>query len=336
MRPDPKNTSPQAERILSYDVNAVAKMMEQDFPKTWKRMYTKSIDAPGNFYSHKALAVGLTGAIEEARSQEGGELDSNCGTIAGIMEPFNFPIYYVSGPLIEALKHAHPPENLKWEDITLPFPGLCFMLPRGSVVEPEHVGGGDVILVGVAKFPPGNRLPIPTVCKMGPLDAEMTAIFWSVGPSGVVVNDTTFPSIHPLEPLAEWIDEKTKSRGKSGAYLPQLGKFSSQISGLVANLILVMEARKELVEPGVKLSTSKREGKPDRWTPTFIGRHFAVLRKDADGTESSGRFTELGWRCGHFKRQHFGVKSEQIRTIFVEPYIAHTRCLKPIEKENAA
>jgi hypothetical protein len=333
VRPDPEKTSELAKQVLTYSVNTVAAMMEQDFPATWRRMFTKSIDAPGNFYSSRALAVGMTGAIEEARAQKGGALDSNFGTIAGLMEPYNFPIYYVSGPLIEALKHAHPPNNIKWKDITLPFQALCFMLPRGSVIEPADLGANDIILVGVAKIPANKILSIPTVADVETIPEERMSCFWTVAPSGVICNDVTFPSEHPLEPLVEWIDDATRNK----SYYGPRGEFSARIAGLVANLILLMEARKELVEPGKKLSAGKREGKVDRWSPTFIGRNYTVRRKDEDGqTEAAGRFTELGWRCGHFKRQHFGSKGEQIKTVFVEPYIAHTRCLKPIEKDKVA
>lgn len=327
MRPNPERMDDRSRKILGYSVNAVAEMMEQDFPETWKLMYTKSIDSPAGFYSSRALAVGLTGAIEECRNG-GQSLESNVGIIAGLLEQHNFPIYYVGAPLIEALKHSHPPDNIQWKDVKLPFISLCFMLPRGSVFEDTEIGGNEVILVGVAKFPPGASLHIPTFGTAIVPSEGRISVFWTVGPSGIIVNDVTFPPDHFLEPMPEWIDKnKTYNEYMSG-------KFCSRIAGLVANLVLVMEARKELIEHGSRISKSKREGKPDRWLPTFIGRKYAVLHKGDE--DPAGKFTELGWRCGHFKRQHFGPKNEQVKTIFVEPYIAFTRCLKPIDKAEVA
>jgi hypothetical protein len=327
MRPDPANTSDAAKSILALDVNTVARMLEEKFPATWRRMHTKSIQAPHIYYSSKSLPVGLTGTIEEMRSlvNDGKQLDSNVGIIAGILERYNFPLYYVSSPLMEALKHSHPPAGLTWAQLTLPFQAICFMIPRGSLIEPEPTKG-EIICIGVARLPAGEPLIIPTVCKIENMPETRLSVFWMIGPSALVNNDVTFPETHPLEPLSEWIDSRTEISGRQ--YIGPRGGFSSYVAGLVANFILVMGARKELVEPGRRIAKATRTGRPDIYSPTFIGRNYAVLRKDSG--DRQGHFTELGWRAGHFKRQHFGPKNEQTKTIFVDPYIAFTRGLEPV------
>ncbi len=329
MRPDPTKITDAARNVLALDVNTIAKMLEDKFPATWARMNTKNVQSPATHSSYKVVPVGFTSAIEEARRQ--GPLESNVGIIAGVLEKYDFPTYYVSAPLIEALKHSHPPEGLTWADLKLPFPGLCFMVPRGSLIEPEPTKG-EIMCVGVARFPTGETLSIPTIGRIPPLPESRISVYWIVAPSGLVCNDTTFPETHPLEPLVEWIN--TKSEGHPYGGPP--ASFTSVIAGLVANFILVMEARKELIEPGALVYRNPRKGRPNLYSPTFIGRNYAVIRKDHIKADRKAQFTELGWRAGHFKRQHFGSKTDpQTKTIFVDPYIAFTRGLRPLETVNA-
>ena len=325
MRPDPsKIDNKPVNNLLSLPVNAVAKKLEESFSTTWQRMHTRTISAPDNYYSSRALAVGLTSAIEEARAQQ--KIESNIGIAAGIMEKYDFPMYYVSAPLVEALKHSHPPAGLTWKDIELPFPGLCFMVPRGSLTEPAETDYAEIMLLGIVKLKKGEQHIIPGVGKTEPVRDDRICVFWILAPSGLISNDTTFPAQHPLEPLKDWIDNATAKKsdgwetGVVSRYYGPATDFCVAMAGLVANFILVMQARKELVEPGQQLHWSLK--KPiGTYSPTYIGRNYSVLRKqEGDGAESRGHFTELGWRAGHFKRQHWSRKNEQLKTIFVDPH----------------
>lgn len=326
-RLDPAKMSPAAVAVLNYDVNTVARMLEQKYPTVWNRVFTKSIDAPNHYYSSRSLAVGLTGALVEAKVSNGA-LDSNVPLIAGTLEQYDFPVYYVSAPLMDALKRSHPPANLKWSDIMLPFPALTFMLPRGSLQEPKEYGGNDIIWVGVCRFNQGEHPRIPGRGPLSlPMPANRISVCWGLAPSGLTMNDSTFPLDQPLEPDASWIDRVTEEGNR--VYFGPKGNFSAIMAGLVANFILVMEARKELVEPGICRLKSRGPGKPSLHSPTFIGRNYTILRKGPPG-DARGHFTELGWRAGHFKRQHYGPKREQVKTIWIDPYIAMVRGLEPV------
>lgn len=333
MKPHPDINSPESLSVLKWEVSTCAKALQERFPSTWKRMFTKSIDSPGKYYSYKAIPVAFTSAIEEAREQsQQPRLDSNGGMIAAVLERHDFPTYYVSSPLMEAMKRSQPPKQMKWEEITLPFPALTFMLPRGALSEPEFPGSGELMAIGVAKFEANETIRIPTTNLNVKSPLSRICVFWIVGPAGLTINDTTFPAEHPLEPLVEWIEDANIKKG-----FPDSGpvtRFSSQMAGLVANLILVMEARKEWIEPGSKLIRKPTKSNIEIWSPTFIGRNYAILKKDlSKDKDSKAHFTELGWRAGHFKRQHHGAKREQVKTIFVDPYMAFTRGLVCIEEE---
>lgn len=327
--------------LRNCDVNMIAKSYESMYPEIWNRMFTKSINAPGNYYSSKTLAVCLTGAIEQTQdrlSSDGKNIDSNLPVVAGIMERFDFPTYYVSAPIMEALKRSHPPQGKTWKDIQFPFEGIAFMLPRGTLREPPEISGDDIMMIGACRFPANTKLTIPCVGRttVGSWGEDRICIFWAVGPSGMLFNDCTFMSDSPLEPDANWIDEATKGRAERiRDHLGEMplssvpGEFSSQLAGVAANLLLVMAARKELIEPGKWFNRkSKAKGDKSLHLPTFIGRNYKILHKRSIPSDDPAmHFTKLGWRAGHFRQQHFGVNNEQVKTIWIEPYIAFTRGL---------
>lgn len=325
MRPDRSKISGPVAAVLKWDVAATSRALERKYPDTWRRINTRTIESPPDYFGSKVVSVGIVSAIEEARA---GHLDSNVGIIAGVLEKFDFPTYYVSRPLVEALSRSSPPKSLTWEDLTLPFKALTFMVPRGCLVEPEPTKG-EMACVGVAKLLAGERLEIPSLPgrAVEGLTYDRICIYWILGPSGLEMNDSTFPVSHPLEPLGDWIDAKSEGRPYGGPP----GAFASTIAGLVANFILIMEARKELVEPGSLLRRPPGVGRPGVYSPTFIGRNYSILKKDRDeDVERQSKFTELGWRAGHFKRQRFGLRSEQTKTIFVDPYIAFSKGLQKL------
>lgn len=226
MRPDRTKIEPRVKSVLGWDVAATSKSLEKLYPETWRRIHTRTIESPPDYYGSKILSVGLVSAIEEARAAKE-QYSSNVGVVAGILEKFDFPTYYVSRPLVEALKRSQPPQGLAWSDLSLPFKGLTFMVPRGSLVEPEPTSC-EMACVGVAKFMANEVLSIPTVrLGVGPLDYDRICIFWILGPSGLEMNDTTFPAAHPLEPLGDWIDEKSVGRpyvGPPGAFSAKVGR----------------------------------------------------------------------------------------------------------------
>jgi hypothetical protein len=51
-------------------------------------------------------------------------------------------------------------------------------------------------------------------------------------------------------------------------------------------------------------------------------------------TEEGGHFTEIGWRAGCMRSQHYGPKNEQIKVIFIDPYICFCRGLVPIKEKK--
>lgn len=303
--------------ILNAGVVPISKMMEKRFPLIWQRLDTRSIASPPGYYSSKALPVGLCGAIVEYAAQ-GMRVESNMGIIAGVLASHNFPLYYVSGPLFEALSKTHPPKDLTWKDVKLPFPALFFMIPRGILAEPS---GLEIIGLGVSKIPDSVNVPTLGVKQIFNAYNKIT-VFWLVGPSALEMNDLTFSENSKLEPDPDWINRVSTGRPYNGPP----GEFTAVVAGMVANIILVMQARPELVEPGGRIRALPKSKKIEE-SPTFIGRNYKVLHRGVPKTETKSHFTELGWRSGYLGTRWIGQGKTEQKTVWVEPYVAMSKGL---------
>jgi hypothetical protein len=326
---DEKKTYAIYGKILQVDpkdltVDMIAGLVEEAAPKVWKACYTKHIDNPGTHYGFKALAVTLASGIAEIEFSR--RYTANIGGTAAVMQKWDYPTYYVAKPLLEALLQTHPPDDVTWGDLKYPFDGMAFMLPRNTIFEPNE--GEELMLVGFSISRAGKGLIMPgTHMHIVPVQSDRITLFWSTRP-GVTSQDCTFPLTQKLEPDATWIDAKTEEFREVTKFpldAPSTD-FTIYLAGIISNLLLLMEARGELVESGGATGKILKSGRPIH-RATFIGRSFSVKRVKTDPT---AKFTELRWRAGHMRRQHFGVGRGEVKTIWIEPYIALSAGLKKL------
>lgn len=316
----------------SIDYKDVSLRMAEDIckkiaPKVWAAIYTKHIDAPGSHYGFKAVACGLTSAIIHV-TFENLARTANVAAIAAELQKYDYPTYYVSKSLLEALRHTHPPVAMTWADIMFPYSAMVFMMPKGVLC--EQPSGDEIMYVSVARFTKGRTLRAPGCdLKIGgePWEEDRISVSWAMH-AGLVHQDVTFPVSHPLEPSPGWIDEKTIEWQKMTGYPADApdGAFSSYMAGLVANLLLVWQARKELVEHGTRSKKTLGSGVPIH-SPSWVGKKYEVIHDMKKAVPTGAHFTELGWRSGHYKTQRCGTNRADSKIILVDPYIAYSKAL---------
>ena len=329
----PAPTHEQIPHIPSLD--KIADAIQRTYPELWRQCYTKHLDAPGNYRGFKAVATTLASAIIEtnmyARAQK---LVSNGGLIASMLQKYDFPCYFVTEPLLQAMLRTHPPAGSTWADINFPFDSLVFMIPRGLLKEP---GGQAIYALGVGHIGPANlQADIPDWArKQGGHNYARAFVFWMMEPAGCGLHDCTFPLTQSLEPDPAWIDAATAQQVEAGNIPDALvsGDFASHMAGIAANLLLVMQARPELVERGG--ATRKRLGKSGApiHTPTFIGRKYATEMRGPK-PEASGHFTELRWVAGHMHKYWVGKGRTESVIRWIEPYIKYGAGLKREEADD--
>jgi hypothetical protein len=312
--------------------DTMARAVAERFPQIWKRCYTKHYDAPGVYRSFKyvavQLAMGLIGAAK-VKHERGSPIVSNLPVLFDILERHDFPTYHVHASMLDAMRRTHPPAGRTWESVNMPYPGVIFMVPTGSVFMPpiKIVRGSEnipIAYIGVARIERARFKFRSELCEDDGKDR--ICVFWSAdGPEGPIAHDCAFPVTQLLEPDAEWINAATLKQEADGFPCEDTvdGRFTSALAGVIANLLLLREARPEYIEPGERTKRALRNGTAIH-NPTFIGRRY-VVRHTTKSDGPHGRFTELGWRAGHMKEQPCGPKLAQRKTIWVEPYMAHVR-----------
>lgn len=313
-----------------FTIDKAADFMEKQYPEIWKNVNCKFIEAPGTHYSFKAVAVSLGVSIAELKIEPRETAAANIAASATVLAQHNFPTYYVSEALVRALLKTHPPKEMAWSQLDFPFPAMIFMLPKGVLKEPD---GEEIIYVGFARHLAHTQVKIFSIEStfINPWNTDRISIFWSVGDC-MQSQDCTFVSSQLLEPDPDYIEKATEEFRvfKAKDERPTDAKFTSILSGLVANLILLKMARPEMVEPGEKTKKTLKSGLSVH-RPTWIGRKYEIIRKER--IVAGGHFTELDWRSGHYKIQHFGPGRKESKVIFVDPYIAYVRGL--VRKETA-
>ncbi len=314
------------------DILAILKVKHPDI---WKALNTKAIENTGchfGFSRHaEVLLVGIDSYISfrkkhtdlhvDLRSLEVNDhVSVNMTSYTCMAERNDFPLYYVSAPLMEAIARTHPPQNETWKDLTLPFEAMTFMLPIGSVKDDDE----SVIMIGYYRLPnekqrfiipgPGNN----TLFRRSP---ETNMVIWWHGTSKASGAVTSFANFDDSLELGTPVNVDFKNPPK--VYkdaTPFNCDLELQVSSLLSNLLLIMTARPDLIENGGPTDRVLKSGLRVH-RPTFIGHKYQTITKN---DPQGGHFTELRWRAGHMKRQHFGPGNKETKLIFIDPYIAHS------------
>ena len=323
-------------KLPDIKTDTLAHAIAEHFPNVWTRCYTKHYDAPGVYRSFKYVATQFAaGIIYDAEMRvNGGQIVTNMPVLFKILEEYDWPTYHVHGNMIDALRRTHPPSGMTWKDVAMPYTGVIFMTPAGSIRMPRlsnypGIEDSSLAYVGIARLSRERFKFMSYGAGEGDNGADRMCLFWSADtPDGPVCHDCAFPITQSLEPDAGWINDATLAQEEAGFACEDIvdGAYLSTLAGVVANLLLLRTARPEQVEAGTRTSRTLRTGAPVH-TPTFIGRRYVARRDEQPRGTSAGRFTEIGWRAGHMKEQPFGPMRKDRKTIWVEPYMAYTRGL---------
>jgi hypothetical protein len=332
---------------IEITVDRAADFMKKYFPDLWKLVYTKQIDAPSTHYNFKAPAVALATAMQISRLarskppqlamvdgrptlvQPRTPLGSGLNYLIAqdLLSRYDYPTFYVSENLMNALLHTQPPQGYTWADVPFPFPAQVIMLPRNTFREPSGQAINFVIVGIIEAGTESRKLANGETVK--PPESDRIIICWAAD-GGFTIHAVVFPRTDPLEPSSSWIEEKTKEyagRMDIPNYEGPPAEFSSYVAGLVANMLLVKSVRPELTEGGERIGSipNKVTGTTlGVYRPIFIGRNYAIERKPTTEHAPTGaHYTELRWRSGHFKDQAHGIRRSERKIIWINPYLCY-------------
>lgn len=221
---------------------------------------------------------------------------------------YGFPRYLVGADLLDEIKQMTLPSDMTFEQVSWPFDGLAFLLPKGGLT---HKNEGSVVGINVCIKQPGDGATLPGL-NVTSLNHEKHASIMS----HVLMESgheywTVMPVNKPLDTLQQYCTDMD----------PDDAKFGELCFGLAIQLVMVMED-----EPGVleKRALKKRTKLKDAngrhieyWTPNWIGRNYKPLTEgEQGGTHASPR---AHWRRGHWRFQAWGTGRKERKRIRIRP-----------------
>jgi hypothetical protein len=299
----------------------VVHTLEERAPKLWRQVYQKAIHAPAGYNSWKLPAVGICVAKLSSQFRKETEPAINGIVLAStVLLKHDFPVYYVTRPMLDALVNTHPP-TLLWDEIPLPFPGVTFMLPDGVLREP--VTGDNINFLSLSRVPEKAMTAPGGKGKYDDNGADRMVI-WYATRNGTLLQSVIFPVTQKLEPAAKWIEEATDyylQETKQEIVGRLTAEFLSFLCAVTANILMVMTARPELVqESNPKATRVHPKSKVRLMEPLWIGqkyRHYVEQK----ATAKKSFFTELRWRAGHWRLQHYSEGRKLNKVIWIAPYL---------------
>lgn len=308
-----------------------------DSPDALRTVYPRSIRAPRDFYSPEWFAISACALAEYYllghKAQED-VTNTALHVIATRLMEYKVPTYFPSAPLLEALLHTDPPQDMALTDLRWPMPAMLFMLPKtfsrayfGEVVPfvctaniPPHYGcrsplilhGQQVSTIEVtnAAHPESNQYMIGGCV----LENGLPVHYANHGPihESLAVKDTLISTVtYYMRLIDDDIPDQVHDVG-----------ISHRMTNLVINLIMAMTARPELIgDERLLRSKQVHAGRVIHdalWSPRMIGENFgrSVYGDQHGGSHAS---PSVHWRRGHWRNQRKGPALSIKELIWIEP-----------------
>ena len=248
-----------------HDLAAFAHEMKAQFPDVWERVNVRYFDVPNGYHGFQAVAAVMTFAAGTALSHG---TTNGMAAVASALAEHQFPTYYVGAELVASQQRTHPPKDMTWEDVPLPFDAMVFMLPDGALPFEK----GHVTMMGFFRTRDVLEMPVPghptTTARVSP---NRMIVFWAIDHCEKVYI-SIFPIATALEYDPEWMDRETIHHGP----IQYSSTDGSRMCGLVANFLLVMAVRKDLIEASQDTGRIALKSRVPVHRPPFIGRTFKI------------------------------------------------------------
>ncbi|MGI9070495.1 MAG: hypothetical protein ACR2JB_04005 [Bryobacteraceae bacterium] len=164
---------------------------------------------------------------------------------------------------------------------------------------------------------------------------DSVAVFWTNTPEvgDFALEDVLFPATQKLKPDPEWVREKTEESSLNFELENEAVEmdydFASAMASLAAKLILLLQARPEMIERSQFVRRSLKHGGVQVWSPNFVGRDY-TFAKNPEGTtlplDKTGKIAALRFRRGHYRRQPCGTGRHEHKIIWIEPFLTTVWC----------
>ena len=303
----------------SPDIPELISRWETRHPDEWALCYPKQYQVSSTYASPKQLALNLIEFLAPQKSDPNKvEYSERMGYLAAAnLIRLKVPLFFVAPDLFTSVQKSTPPGELDWVNMRLPFDSAAFVLPRGSLV---HESRGEVDYLWYTRLRKHDPLPsYPGIESAGVSDDDCFMIFAPCMSSA----NRRVPGLFYFGSKTPVLDLKDADRtelsdpvgAEKAGLLADDMSFLSIASTLLCNLLLVMDARKELLTPG-QWNGKKTSRGLEFWTPNMLGKDYVLRRPSVSG---DGPTPRMHWRRGHVRQQPYGEGHSLRRALWIEP-----------------
>ena len=276
---------------------------------------------PGGYHTPKCIAAGLDCILktnERKTDRERLPTEVTAQAIAYRLINYRVPVYCIADDFIRAVAATELPHDFLLADLHWPMPAMAVGLPVRFMRE---YLGTETCYVYATEFDGGEHgcrfLPSTPVIIM---PKAKISFWWYACVDGQL---ESFVSSFWKEDRVDEIIQKYSYTDYTSADAPKIQEDKERcdrLSALMLKLLVVLNTRPNLVEPGTCLreaSTRKGKTRSELWSPNIIGRTYRVLRENTC-THASPR---LHWRRGHLRNQAHGPGRTLRKLAWIEPML---------------
>lgn len=232
-----------------------------------------------------------------------------------IQSLYNFPFFFVTKELFRAAMDTDIKFIVDWESLNLPFPNATFILEKGCL----EVDTREVIYLSYIRRTSAMKENFQRFANdalgSNPFENNDDKQITETGFNMIFATDTMVTELLLDKPY----DSADRDYDVVGRTRPEIINTSEILMKAMFNLLLVMEARPDLIEAEAKHGLHKKSGETI-WTPNLVGKNYRYKHsqqpENAAGTHASPR---MHWRRGHLRQQRFGVGLGETKIIWIEP-----------------
>jgi hypothetical protein len=287
--------------------------------RPWQKVFEpRSISPPGGYHTPKVVAAAMTAffrnvGMEQALGVPLIQTEITAHAILYEIIRYNVPIYYVADAFLRAVAATDLPKDFTLDDLHWPMPGMVL----GFLVKfMQEYLGRDVCYVCCADLVQGDHEAPPELDSV-----PFVGQHWTVTTPDKVAfmfnafSQATLGSWVSAYRKADRVDEAITKYAYTDYTFSDSAKVAvdeqttQKIATLIFKLLVVLNTRPTLVEPGSIERSEKRHPKTGQitrselWQANIIGAKYRLLRHPGTGTHVSPK---THWRKGHLTHQRIG------------------------------
>lgn len=325
--------------------------LEQNYPLLAKACYPRRIVPPTNYPNPKWLAGSLGCQILAATNKDlVTDVHLTQQLAVQTILQYRVPTYFLSPAFAEAVWETDLPHDLSLSEMKWPIDALVFVLPESFLARFKKFYAPFLCVTRVTqgRYPRVTALPViehslligmalrhidnarDRLCIYYPIYFDQVPPFDYCG----YFRFTNTMADVDESPMTDVTSIEDQLHSFSPLYQTPMDaqeehEFNSNWNKFAVKIILALNARPQLIEPGAIIRPEKVRKKgtvSELWSPNIIGR---IYRRQVDKSASvpTGGSVRMHWRRGHFRHQRHGHGLQEVKIIWIDPVMVRADLL---------